>query len=276
MTLYVSDLDGTLLNDSAQISSKSIKLLNSAIQNNANFTIATARTPATIVPILKDINIKLPVICMNGCSIYDIHKNKYLHTIAIDAESIQILQKLIAEVNLNAFIYTIKENHLFVYHNKLTNPCQIKFYNKRKNSTLKTFIEDTLPVNSNVLHFTIMDSEEKINILYNKIKDKPQLYMVKYADIYDKNVFTLEIYSHLASKSNAINHLKKYYKFDKLVTFGDNLNDIPMFKISDECYAVENAAPELKEICTKTIGLNTENSVAKYIFDNTKNLNFKS
>lgn len=27
---------------------------------------------------------------------------------------------------------------------------------------------------------------------------------------------------------------------DRIVSFGDALNDIPMFQISDECYAVEN------------------------------------
>ena len=38
MTLYISDLDGTLLNDSAKLSNTSITLLNKAINNNINFT----------------------------------------------------------------------------------------------------------------------------------------------------------------------------------------------------------------------------------------------
>ena len=101
MTLYVSDLDGTLLNSSAQLSNKSVELINEAIKNNTNFTIATARTPATIVPILKDINIKMPVIAMNGCSIYDLKSNKYLHTISIDTNIVPKLQKLISEEELN-------------------------------------------------------------------------------------------------------------------------------------------------------------------------------
>ena len=267
MTLYVSDLDGTLLDSSAQISSKSTELLNKAIKNNANFTIATARTPATIVPILKNINMKLPVIAMNGCSIYDIKTNKYLHTTCIIPELIPELKRLITNADLNAFAYTMKNDKLFVYHNKLTNPYQINFYNERKSSNLKTFIESDLPDNSKVLYFTIIDTENKINKLYNKIKDMPQLSVIKYADIYNKNVFNLEIYNHLSSKSNAINYIKKHFNFDRLITFGDNLNDIPMFKISDECYAVENAVQQLKDISTKTIGLNIDNSVAKYILN---------
>lgn len=271
MTLYVSDLDGTLLNNSAQLSYESIKLLNESIKNNINFTIATARTPATIVPILKNIDMNMPVIAMNGCSIYNLKTNKYLHTTSIDTNIIPKLQKLIYNEGLNPFIYTLEDNLLFVYHNELTLPYQIKFYNDRKNSPLKTFVKASLPSNAEVLYFTIMDCEEKINNLYSKLIDIPQISMVKYSDIYNKDIFNLEIYNHESSKSNAINYLKNHFHFDKLITFGDNLNDIPMFKISNECYAVENAVNELKDIATNIIGPNTSNSVAQYIFDNSKN-----
>ncbi|MFR3729688.1 HAD hydrolase family protein [Lacrimispora sp.] len=30
------------------------------------------------------------------------------------------------------------------------------------------------------------------------------------------------------------------------MSFGDAINDIPMFQVSDECYAVSDAVPELK------------------------------
>lgn len=267
MTLYVSDLDGTLLNSSAQLSDKSVELINEAIKNNTNFTIATARTPATIVPILKDINIKMPVITMNGCSIYDLKSNKYLHTISIDTNVVPKLQQLISEEGLNPFIYTLKNNHLTVYYNELTLPHQIKFYEERKGSPLKTFIKEPLPKNSEVLYFTIMDSKEKVSKLYSKLVNIKEISMVMYSDTYTEGVYNLEIYNHNASKSNAINYLKNHLYFDELITFGDNLNDIPMFKISNECYAVENAANELKEIATDIIGPNTSDSVAKFIFN---------
>lgn len=267
MILYVSDLDGTLLNSSAQISNKSSELLNEAIKNNTNFTIATARTPATIVPILENINIKMPVIAMNGCSIYDLKSNKYLHTISIDSNIVPKLQQIISEEDLNPFIYTLKDNHLTVYHNELTLPHQIKFYNERKGSSLKTFIKEPLPKNSEVLYFTMMDSKEKVSKLYSRLIDIDGISMVMYSDTYTKGIYNLEIYNHNASKSNAINYLKNHFHFDELITFGDNLNDIPMFKISNECYAVENAANELKELATDIIGPNTSDSVAKFIFD---------
>ena len=49
------------------------------------------------------------------------------------------------------------------------------------------------------------------------------------------------------------------------MSFGDAVNDIPMFRISDECYAVENAVDELKEIATAVIADNDNDGVARWL-----------
>lgn len=265
MTLYVSDLDGTLLNNNARLSEISKTLLNNAIDNNINFTIATARTPATIVSLLSGLNLNLPIITMNGSAIYDIKNDKYIYYNTIKNVLVSDISKILKDINANAFIYTIKDNHLYVYHNKLIHPYQIEFYELRKNTKFKTFIEGCPSIDSEVLYFTIMDYEDKVNELYNRIKDLDNLYIVKYRDTYNKDIINLEIYDINSSKANAINYFKNELNFSRLITFGDNINDIPMFQISDECYAVDNAVSELKEISTDIIGLNTSDSVAKLI-----------
>jgi hydroxymethylpyrimidine pyrophosphatase-like HAD family hydrolase len=70
-----------------------------------------------------------------------------------------------------------------------------------------------------------------------------------------------------ASKSNAIRQLKAMLGCDRLVVFGDGKNDIDMFQLADESYAVENAAPELKAIATGVIGSNNDDSVAHWLLE---------
>ena len=267
MILYISDLDGTLLTNSAMISATCKDLINKAIDNKINFTIATARTPATVVNILKGINISMPIITMNGSTIYDMKTSKYIYYSTIENNLLAPLQALIKEENIDPFIYCMNDNHLFVYHNKLTHPYQISFYNERNSTSYKTFVEKPLPDDSQVLYFTIMDYENKVDSLYKRIKDIEGLSITKYRDTYNKDIINLEIYHSSSSKANAIKYLKNYFHFDKLITFGDNLNDIPMFQVSDECYAVENAVDELKQIATNIIGANTEDSVAHFIYE---------
>ena len=64
------------------------------------------------------------------------------------------------------------------------------------------------------------------------------------------------------SKAAAALALKARLGAERLVCFGDAENDIPLFEAADECYAVENAVPALKERATGVIGSNREDSVA--------------
>ena len=52
-TLYVSDLDGTLLDNTSRVSPATSAMLNETIAGGALFTVATARTPATVQPLLQ-------------------------------------------------------------------------------------------------------------------------------------------------------------------------------------------------------------------------------
>ena len=52
------------------------------------------------------------------------------------------------------------------------------------------------------------------------------------------------------------------------MVFGDGINDLDMFHIADEAYAVENAVPELKAAATAVIVSNDEDGVAKWLREN--------
>ena len=49
------------------------------------------------------------------------------------------------------------------------------------------------------------------------------------------------------------------------MVFGDNSNDIGMFKIADRAVAVSNATPELKAFAHEIIGSGDTDSVAMYL-----------
>lgn len=78
-TLYVSDLDGTLMDARAQVSPVSRRMLNEAIAAGALFTIATARTPATVSAILQGIDMRLDAIVMTGAARWNPRTGLYSH-----------------------------------------------------------------------------------------------------------------------------------------------------------------------------------------------------
>lgn len=265
MNIYISDLDGTLLNNNGALSEYTISILNKLNENNINFSVATARTPATVVPILSEVNINLPIIVMNGAAIYDLKSNKYITYNSIPKTTTYKILDVLKNNNISGFCYTIDDNHIFAYYDKISNICQANFMNSRLGSPLKTFINGPIPEDSNIIHFFLMDNKETIMNVYEKIKHIDGLYLIAYEDVYNKEVYTLEIYNEKSSKANAIKYLMNEFKFNSLTCFGDNLNDIPMFELADECFAVDNATDELKNISTSIIESNMDNGVAKYL-----------
>ncbi len=59
---------------------------------------------------------------------------------------------------------------------------------------------------------------------------------------------------------------------DYIVVFGDAVNDIDMFEMADEAYAVENAVSELKGKATAIIGSNDDDGVAEWLYEHIKKL----
>ncbi len=51
------------------------------------------------------------------------------------------------------------------------------------------------------------------------------------------------------------------------MAFGDAMNDLPLFGVADESYAVENALPEVKEAATGVIGTNEQGGVARFLME---------
>ena len=83
-------------------------------------------------------------------------------------------------------------------------------------------------------------------------------------DIYTHE-WWLEMIPKTASKAGAVLMLKEYLGCDRLVVFGDQKNDIDMFKAADVSYAVSNAVDELKALATDLIQSNNEDGVARWL-----------
>lgn len=279
MQLYVSDLDGTLLNTDREISAYSKSELNKLIDKGVNFTIASARTPATVVEMVEGVNLKIPITLMNGVLIYDVNKNKYIDIKEIEKESALNIIDIFEEENKQVFIYAIKDNHIFVYHKELINKYEQKYFDERRDKPLKTFIQvdnyKEAIKNTKVINFVILDDFDVVANIHNKVNKIEGIIAEYHKDIYGEGHYFYEVYSAKASKANGIKFLQRYVDSVDIISFGDNLNDIPMFEVSAECYAMGNAVDKLKKMATATIGDNNSDSVANFMKNRFLNYKFE-
>ena len=116
---------------------------------------------------------------------------------------------------------------------------------------------------------TVIDTREVLDELYTKFQHSygPHVRMYLSRNIYSPQWCWLTIHSNLAAKDQAILTLKNKFgcSKDRITVFGDDINDIPMFRCADKAVAVANAAEELKRYAHEVIGSNNENSVVNYI-----------
>ncbi len=73
--LIVSDIDGTLLDNNGEIGESTTQMINALSNRGILFSFATQRVFPSIVPFAKKLNIKTPLICMNGALICDADGN---------------------------------------------------------------------------------------------------------------------------------------------------------------------------------------------------------
>jgi hypothetical protein len=266
MHLFISDLDGTLLNRNAELSEETVIILNELIKKGLNFTAATARSPASIGQILDGLDLQLPLILMNGVLIYDPVSKGYERIHTIDPETVAEVLRLRHEMDLAPFMYTMKDNVMSTHFDRLVNESMHEFYEERVRKYRKkiTQVNRLENVSDDVIYFTFLDSRERLLPLYNKLREIGSLKLAFYPDIYIDDWY-MEVFSAGASKESGVKYLREKYGAEKITAFGDNLNDLPMFDAADEKIAVENAAPQLKIAADKVIGANTDDGVAKYL-----------
>lgn len=268
-TLYLSDLDGTLLKSDGTLSKKSADILNFLLDKGLLFTVATARTSATVLDMFSGVNLNLPLILMNGVVLFDTLNDKNILSHNINKEAADEILSFFYKKNKSPMLYFQKDGYLEIHYNDLNNRYQMDYVGNRKELSKKRFVyKNKLSVTDedNLIYIVTLDIPEEICDIRDSIVKSDKVTCAFYSDNYTDCNF-LECMNKNASKATAAVELKKILGVDRIVAFGDNLNDIPMFNIADECYAVSNACDELKSKATGIIGTNDNDSVAEFLLN---------
>ena len=275
-TLYISDLDGTLLNPRARLSEFAVEALNRMKQSGlqfspVNFTVATARTWESVRVVLADIlPLPAPVVLMNGALVYDTRAGKFAKVEYIPENAVRELLRRVRADGQTGFLYSLREGRICPYHEPLERPILREFHDTRVKYYGKRFAQtDDLALHAGepIVYFTTQDSYKNLEPLYLELRGMGGIDCALYTDSYLPGNWFLECFSRSASKYNAVRFLREQYGYDKVIGFGDNLNDLPLFAACDESYAVANAREELKAAATGVIGANVDDGVVKFLME---------
>ena len=264
--LYVTDLDGTLLNKQSRINEESIQIINDLIGQGMLFTYATARSLVSASVVAQGLSTDIPVIAYNGAFIIHPSTGKIRSQESFGAEESQDVTDVVEKYGISTLVYSYVEGAE-----------KVSWLTERENEGIKNYLSARKgdrrlrPVSKledlyqgDMFYFTCVGEQEELAPVYDIFSRDCRFRCTIQQELYRQEYFC-EIMPAKATKAEAVRKLKRLWDCDKVVSFGDAVNDIPMFEASDECYAVENAVDELKAIATGVIESNESDGIAKWL-----------
>jgi len=267
--LYVSDMDGTLLDKKGALSEYSRQGLKRLLAEDVAFTVASARAYQSISSILQGIPFTLPIIEFNGAYITDFSTGRHLITQNISSDGVKEIADFLRDCNRNYFLSTFDGKEDRLYYSKAHNQGEAWYIDSRTKAGDPRFtcIEDIRSVlDQQVVCFTMIDKKEALLPLQEALSRIADLEIHLQYNEYS-GWWWLTLHSHRATKDQAIRRLQKEYGLEdyRLTVFGDNHNDMKMLRVADNPVAPENALPEVKALARRIVSPHYENGVVQYM-----------
>lgn len=270
--MFITDLDGTLLNPQGVISPQSAHIISQLSSQGVAITVATARTPATVEPLLAHTVTNVPAIVITGAALWDRASQQYISTRFFPQPLARAAWQCCLSHGLRPFIYTLGDDNttLHTIFCGTPTPSEQDFIDARTGNPLKQFhiLAHPVPPGARTLLLFAIGSKDTINAAAVELRHMG-CSVSAYPDTYTDHLYFLEVFAPGVSKAAAVLQLKQMLGAEKVTVFGDNLNDLPMMEAANTAVAVQNALPQVRSHAHVVIGPNSADSVAKYILEQT-------
>lgn len=262
--LVVFDLDGTLLNNDGKIGEDSKELVSELRKKGVRFSFASGRLHSAITRFAEELDIRHPIISLDGALIKNISDNSVLYESFLSKAKVIKALELSEKYLVNAAvchpdaIYYTEQNSVIP---RVTNKFgalfkEIKSYNDYLDNVLEVFFAG--------------DKRNTVMYLRDKLSFPFTLGVSTsfYRSQSNENIYYLELRKAGSTKGKALKRLLKYFQLQENQTavMGDWYNDIPMFQTNTFKVAVANSVAELKrnaDYVTKRT--NNEDAAAEFL-----------
>ena len=223
--LYVSGIDSVLVSSREVMIPYNKVELNRLIAQGVNFTISTIRTPASMMDPLSGINLKLPVIAMDGAVLYDIRENRYLDVFALERSAAARVEAMIESEGAHAFVNVLRDNTLLIYYGEFKNDAEKDMFDRLRRSPYRNYTGKAYRNDEGreqvlyIMTLTRTDHAQKIAGRIREVLGTTVRVMLYPASEYDGYTY-LKVYAADACKANMLKILQKRIGADRVVTFG--------------------------------------------------------
>lgn len=265
--LIAADLDGTTLKEDKTVSEATISAFRSAAESGIKIVPATGRTFHMIPEQIINLGCINYVVTSNGASVLNLADNSVIYSNLISKKtSLEILDMLsqyniVIEVFEDGYsqsekgvvdripVYDQSELYYFYRVEKQVFVDDLREFVKQKNHSVEKICIPYLP------------DESLRKEIINKLSG------ISGCSATSANAMDIEINAETANKGDGLKHLCDYLGTDKanVMVFGDEKNDMAMFRFAGTSVAMGNADEALKRAADIVTETNENDGVARAI-----------
>lgn len=260
--LIVLDLDGTLLNNEKQISSRTKQVLTKLKEDGHQIMIATGRPYRASELYYRQLGLTTPIVNFNGAFVHHPLQTSWgMYHSPLDINVAKDIVEACDEFDYHNIIAEVRDDVYFHYHDeklidllKMGNP-------KVTTGDLRNFLEHS--PTSMLIHaeeHQVTEIREHLTSVHAEVIDHRS---------WAAPFHVIEIVKSGLNKAVGIQKVSNYLDIPKerIIAFGDEDNDLEMIDYAGTGVAMGNAISELKSLANITTLTNEEDGIAVFLED---------
>ena len=260
--MIVTDMDGTLLSKEKGLTPRTVEVLKRAIDSGVKFVVATGRDLTGIEPIFRDTGLVYSAILGNGAQ-YANEQGEITKTAYFPKERFKAVTKIFDEHDIHYMIFC--DDGYYSTHEP-EDVCEgflvrgLNRFGGSRERTLAAWAKNPAPCTQ----------LKKIDDVDAWLEEPHQIVKIEAFDRYEQKVIEAKKYlppiegiAHLSSFIDNVEVTDKAAQKglildqviqdvgisrDEVAVFGDGLNDLTMFQLFPESYAMNNGDEEIKKL----------------------------
>lgn len=221
--LFVSGIDDILVDEKDHMSPFSKVELNRMIDRGLHFTVATMRTPASVIELMQEIHIKHPIIAMDGAVLYDIKNRRYILNQVLPQDASREIQRMVREQEVCWYANVVIDNNLIIFYEEKEDLVNKEMVEKLRLSPYRNYIKRLPDQREEITYFMILEKTERAEAFYRMLEERgyTDRLKIRYYPSHDYAGYSyIKIYNRNASKESMLEYLKKETGIKRSITFG--------------------------------------------------------
>jgi Cof subfamily protein (haloacid dehalogenase superfamily) len=274
-SLYICDLDGTLLRSDATLSDFARDGINRLIDAGVCLTVASARGTAGMRTLLDGVRLQLPVIELNGAFVSDMRSGRHVASNVLSEHDACGALEVILSTGVDPVISTWDGHRDRVHFGDRTND-SISWYveeKRRYRDPRLTPCADLLAIAKTeaVAQIATFTPDREAAALIDRLRSSigPGATVHGAGNVYWPGWTEITIQHRGAEKGAAVPALLEACDIPdaEVIACGDHLNDLGLFAAAAHSIAPANAHPTVLESATEIVASNDEDGVVRHLLD---------